>query len=566
MKRTSHLVGKAFRSYLGASIMTVAAAQIASIVDASIVGNLLGSGALAAVNICKPVLQAVFSISVLLAAGGTMLTGMAIGKGERTKADSAFSLTLFLTVSAAVVLTITGNLLFKPLLNTLCSSESIAPMAGLYLRIMVLSILPMMLMTVLDSFVTVDGDPHLATRAIVVSNAVNLCLDVVFIRFFGMGITGAGLATCIMYIVCVVMVLPHFRKSGKLKLTSKVERGQAAPLLTLGLPLFLSSILVAVQFACSNNIAAAAFGDSGLVAYAVCMQLLVFSTVFINGTYRTIQPVGSLLKGMGDYRGIRMLTARAYRFLGICLLLYFAVILIFPRALSALFGVTSESDMAAVTYALPSFSIYIVLMALLGDLVPIYQISGHKYIATLLSVAQALLPLIGFSAAASLATAHPAINPWSGFAAGELAAALLLVIVTFAIRLKDRHLSPLLLIPEEMPYTSLDLSVAAIPEEIEELSRTIVSFLEEKKCNSAKSRMVAECSTHLATALSEKGHARHIDYKLVLRDSSIDFSVHSDGELFNPLEDEELSASLPSGARYDRLFSQNILTINSISL
>ena len=73
MKRDSYLVGKAFRSYLTASVLTVAAAQVAGIVDASIVGNIIGEEGLAAVNVCKPVLQAVFALSVLLVGGGTMM-------------------------------------------------------------------------------------------------------------------------------------------------------------------------------------------------------------------------------------------------------------------------------------------------------------------------------------------------------------------------------------------------------------------------------------------------------------------------------------------------------------
>ncbi len=62
-QRKSCLVGKAFRNYLGASVLTAAATQVANIVDASIVGDLIGPEGLAAVNLCKPVAQAVFAVS-----------------------------------------------------------------------------------------------------------------------------------------------------------------------------------------------------------------------------------------------------------------------------------------------------------------------------------------------------------------------------------------------------------------------------------------------------------------------------------------------------------------------
>ena len=90
-ERKPFLINKAFNQYLLASILTVAATQVANIVDAIIVGNLIGKEGLAAVNLSKPLLQAFFAVSCLYVASSTILTGMAIGKGDRKKADKLFS-------------------------------------------------------------------------------------------------------------------------------------------------------------------------------------------------------------------------------------------------------------------------------------------------------------------------------------------------------------------------------------------------------------------------------------------------------------------------------------------
>ena len=90
-RRNSYLIGKAFKSYIVASVLTVASTQVANIVDAAIVGNLIGPEALASVNLCKPVLQAFFSFSCLYVASATMMAGVAIGQGDKRKADKFFS-------------------------------------------------------------------------------------------------------------------------------------------------------------------------------------------------------------------------------------------------------------------------------------------------------------------------------------------------------------------------------------------------------------------------------------------------------------------------------------------
>ena len=61
IERKSNLINKAFNRYLWASVLTVAATQIANIVDAIIVGNLVGPDGLAAVNLSKPLLQTFFA-------------------------------------------------------------------------------------------------------------------------------------------------------------------------------------------------------------------------------------------------------------------------------------------------------------------------------------------------------------------------------------------------------------------------------------------------------------------------------------------------------------------------
>ena len=86
MKRNSYLIGKAFKNYLTASVLTVAATQVANIVDASIVGNLIGPEGLAAVNLCQPLLQAFFATSILYVAS----TGEAVPSPSQTLIHGRF--------------------------------------------------------------------------------------------------------------------------------------------------------------------------------------------------------------------------------------------------------------------------------------------------------------------------------------------------------------------------------------------------------------------------------------------------------------------------------------------
>ena len=436
----SYNVDKAFKNYLAASVLTVAATQVANIVDAAIVGNLIGSEALAAVNVCRPLLQAIFAISCLFVSSGTMLTGMAIGKGDRAKADSLFSFSLLLAVVIGVALIAVGSACFGSMSQLLCSSDTLRPLVDDFLWVTLLSALPQLLMLTLHQYVTVDGSPRMITRAVVVGNLVNLSLDVVFIRYCGWGIAGAAWATLVMYVVCALMVLPHFRRRGTLHLRlPRRSHLQLGRMWTLGLPLFFSTVLLSVQFAVNNHVASTWLGDAGLVALAVCMQMLLFSMIILTGTLRTIQPVGSILRGQDNHRGMRRLMFLAYRFMAVCLLVYVVAIVLLPTQIAHLLGATDAHVMPVVLAALPPFSLNILMQVLMYCLMPVYQLYDHKYLAMFLSIGQTLLPMVGFW------VLH---GGWMGFFYGQLAVAVVILISTTVMHHRDKRLSWLLLIPK----------------------------------------------------------------------------------------------------------------------
>lgn len=70
MKRESYLVGHAFRSFLFASVMTVAASQMGAFIDGLMVTWFVNDAAMSAINISMPVLQLYFSLCLLLGVGG----------------------------------------------------------------------------------------------------------------------------------------------------------------------------------------------------------------------------------------------------------------------------------------------------------------------------------------------------------------------------------------------------------------------------------------------------------------------------------------------------------------
>lgn len=187
MKRDSYLVARAFRSFLFASVMTVAASQMGAFIDGLMVTWFISDTAMSAINIAMPVLQLYFSLCLLLGVGGTLLAGKAIGAHDRPHASRIFSLSVSSAVVTGLALGALGLVFFNPLLNMLCPDPGIVDFAGEYMIITVPSAAVYMLMIVLQLFVALDGEPKRVTVAVSTCIAVNLVLDYIFIALFGWG-------------------------------------------------------------------------------------------------------------------------------------------------------------------------------------------------------------------------------------------------------------------------------------------------------------------------------------------------------------------------------------------
>ncbi|MCQ2067234.1 MAG: polysaccharide biosynthesis C-terminal domain-containing protein [Bacteroidaceae bacterium] len=563
-ERRPNLINKAFNQYLWASILTVAATQIANIVDAIIVGHMVGADGLAAVNLSKPLLQAFFATTCLYVASSTILTGMAIGRGDRSTANKLFSFSMGLSLLLGLLFSTAGMLFFDRISAFLCQSETLRPLSDRFMRVTLLSAAPQLLMLTLQQFVTVDGEPKLVSRAVIVGNICNVFLDVIFIKYCSWGIAGAASATCVMYLVCIAMVMPHFRRKGSLRLCrTKLGEVETGRIFSIGLPLFFSTVLMSVQYIGNNYVANRFLGDDGLIALAVCIQLLAFSMIILTGTLRTIQPVGSILKGLDDNRGMLMLMKRGYTFMGLCFVVFAALLVLFPAQIGTLLGVHEGSGLEMVRKAVPLFSLNIVFQGLLCNLLPAFQFYERKGLALLLSIAQTLLPMIFFFLLR---------GNWIGFFVGQATTALAILVWEVILRHRDRNLSHFLLIPMKDDARLLDMTLDASTRSLSEAITSLRSFLSSNGINSHTVYVAAVCTEEFVKNIICHGHASSIDLAASVNSNTVSISIHDDGMAFNPVEtvqanDSRIGLGLTIASEfcedinYKYIFCQNMLTL-----
>lgn len=565
MKRDSYLVGRAFKSFLFASVMTVAASQAGAFVDGLMVSWFISDAAMSAINISTPVLQLYFSLSLLLGAGGTIMAGKAIGNHDRQTASGIYSLAVMAAVTIGVLLGAGGMIFFDPLLRILCPDEALSGFAGLYMSITIPSAPIYMLMIVMQMFVALDGEPKRVTAAVSTSIAVNLILDYVFIAICGWGMIGTATATVISYFPAIFILALHFKKKDTLKFSVKTNPGALTGIVKMGTPSGFTAMLMSVQIFICNIVAIRYLGTAGVIVFAVCMYLLRLSMIILTGTIDSFQPVASILAGSDDNRGVAIVVGKAYRFLTVSLSIFAGLMVLFPRWIGIIFGIEDAATLAVVESAIPVYALNIILQCAIGLLIPIYQVYSNTRQAMLISVGQPLLPMLFFWIMAAAGG-----NAWLGFAVGQVALLLLLLL---AVVRKGNGKIPFFLIPRQSTENVYDTSIVPDMNDMGQQLLEADGWLRKAGAGESLSFRVGVACEEILKNIAD--HAEKINKKVASVDMRISLlpkkiivMIHDDGRPFNPVEQApetglglQIAKGICDNMKYEYLFHQNILTM-----
>lgn len=168
-----------------------------NIVDRMYIGHLVGPEALTGVGLTLPVIMLISAFSAFVGAGGAPLAAIALGQGDKKRAETILSNAVTMLCFFTVVLTVVFFFIEKPFLYLIGASDVTYPFAGAYLRIYLLGTLFVQIVIGLNPFITAQGQSRIAMLSVLIGAVLNIALDPVFIFVFKMGVRGAAVATII---------------------------------------------------------------------------------------------------------------------------------------------------------------------------------------------------------------------------------------------------------------------------------------------------------------------------------------------------------------------------------
>jgi len=256
--------------------------QTYQLVDSIIVGQYLGKQALAAVGASTPIIFMIVALIMGVSMGASVVVSQYFGVKDlarvRATCDTLF---MFLLVAGAAV-SILGVVFSRQILELMDLPADVLPHATEFLRIYFVGAVLLFGYNAVSAVLRGVGDSRTPLYFLILSSALNVGLDFLFILGFGWGIAGAAWATTVSQGVAFLLCVIYVNRRGevvRVRLAhNRFDWQIFRQCLRLGLPTGLQQVFVG-----AGNTAVVAivsgFGTDVIAAYSAAIRIDMFASL-----------------------------------------------------------------------------------------------------------------------------------------------------------------------------------------------------------------------------------------------------------------------------------------------
>ncbi|MBR3505244.1 MAG: MATE family efflux transporter [Clostridia bacterium] len=256
-----------------------------STVDSIVIGNFCGASSLAAVGTSSQPIEVFMCLFMGVSSGITILVSQAVGKGDAARQRQLAVNTVFFLYLCALPVTLAGLVCGPLLLRLMAVPEDAFARAAGYIRIVFLGTLGNLGYNLNAGLLRGLGDSRATLRFLVISCAVNIALDLLFVALFRWDVTGAAAATAAaMYVswLCSVAYLRRrYPELGFRLLPNGHDWSAVRDMARIGLPLALNHSVFSL-----GHMAMQTFvnmqGSAFMAACAIGSKINGFTSVTVN--------------------------------------------------------------------------------------------------------------------------------------------------------------------------------------------------------------------------------------------------------------------------------------------
>ena len=347
-------------------MISMFAMSIYSIIEGVFIGQILGEGAFAAVNIAMPLVMINFSLADLIGVGASAPISIALGKEDYKTANNVFSCAVILNFVASTVM---GAIMFfaaVPLSRMMGADDVLLDTAVRYLRTYALCGPITTIFFAMDNYLRICGHVKTSMFVNIGCNVGTLGFLTLFLLVLDMDVVGSALATCISMCACaIICLIPFLRQTQLLKFTKpKFSLALFKQIAACGSPVFLNNISGRVTSILMNislmmlgvKLLGEGGGQTAVAVYAVLMYASDLCWPLLYGIADSLSPALGYNWGAKNYDRVKRIVKCAYVGTAIVGLVSTSVLFFFPGTIASWFVNAEETRLLEIsTHAIRLF-------------------------------------------------------------------------------------------------------------------------------------------------------------------------------------------------------------------
>ena len=571
-KKSGKLVSQKFKEFFYPTVLASMAAQLGTIINGIIVGNLISSHAMAAISACIPLSQITYALAVLISIGSSGLIAIAAGKRDNDEANYIFSTVAATGVICAGILAAVLIPNVENLPKFLSSAENLRELMYAYLIVFVWR-LPLYLMSFSwQTLIRTDGFAKIVSRGILFGQISNVALSY-FLVSNGFGVTGAGIALICSDIIAISYMLKRYFSSAER--TRKIypvfnDCGKffksVATIIKSGIPTATGTGLISIKIWAIYQILGETGGEDAMTLYAICMACLSVVSMCIAGCNGAMMPIVGMLYGEKDFGGVRILVKYVLKFALTLSGAFVALTIFFPQIILTLYNLPENLFDAGAT-ALRLFVISLLGVTVTFLIMYYYTTIQRRLAANILSWTEGILIVVP---AAWILSKNFGLNGvWLAFILAEIVGFIVIYIYAKIVcKNSGGKLNDVFLIENNSQNLLYDVSFQADIENSVKISAEVMDVLKNEKIAENTALKVGVALEEMAVNISKiNPKIIDVDIRIKSEDEKIIVAVRDNGIAFNPLEYQpkenfefgniEMLKALSKNIKYNRVLSLN---------
>lgn len=256
--------------------------QLYNTVDSIIVGNYVGSNALAAIGSSTSLVYLLIAFSQGGSVGAGVVISQRLGQKNKEGVQTSVHTALALTVILGIILTVGGILFSKEILLWMNTPEEVLTDAVTYLRLYSAGMVFNVVYNMAAGILNAAGNSKRSLGYLAIASVTNLILDLVFIVGMKTGIAGAAIATNIGQIVsCVLAIwfLVRTQTDYKVCLSKiKIHKATAGLIIKIGLPTGFQNMVISLSNILVQS-SVNSFGANAMAGFGAYMKVDGFNVL-----------------------------------------------------------------------------------------------------------------------------------------------------------------------------------------------------------------------------------------------------------------------------------------------